>query len=66
MNISIDTGRCVGAGQCARNAPDVFVQNDHGFGTLRTGRGSHPDTTELRDAVHACPVQAISLVLATS
>ncbi len=31
MRISVDTDRCVGAGQCVLSAPDVFDQDDMGI-----------------------------------
>ncbi|MGW5121613.1 ferredoxin, partial [Streptomyces noursei] len=34
MRITVDTGRCVGAGQCVLTAPDLFDQDDDGLVTV--------------------------------
>ncbi|WP_030756774.1 ferredoxin [Streptomyces griseus] len=60
MSVSIDTGVCIGAGQCALLSPDVFTQDDDGFGTVLPGRETE-DGTLVREAARACPVQAITL-----
>jgi ferredoxin len=64
MRVSIDSEVCIGAGQCALTSPDVFTQDDDGFGTVVPGRedGTGP---LVREAVRACPVQAITLHEAT-
>ncbi|MFB9478725.1 ferredoxin [Streptomyces filamentosus] len=59
-SLSIDTGVCIGAGQCALLSPDVFTQDDDGFGTVLPGRETE-DGTLVREAARACPVQAITL-----
>ncbi|MFF7734920.1 ferredoxin [Streptomyces sp. NPDC007984] len=62
MRISIDTGRCIGSAQCAVAVPSVFEQDEDGFSTVipgsQTADGEPPG---LREAVRACPVQAITL-----
>ncbi|MEU7028140.1 ferredoxin [Streptomyces sp. NPDC015232] len=60
MHIGIDTDVCIGAGQCALVSPDVFTQDDDGFGTVRPGReaGGGP---LVREAARACPVGAITV-----
>ncbi|MGW6548492.1 ferredoxin, partial [Streptomyces massasporeus] len=37
MRIDIDQDVCIGAGQCALTAPDVFTQDDDGYSTLLPG-----------------------------
>jgi ferredoxin len=41
MHIDIDKDSCIGAGQCALTAPDVFAQDDDGYSTVRPGRSEH-------------------------
>ncbi|MFJ8187697.1 ferredoxin [Streptomyces sp. NPDC096105] len=59
MEIRIDHGTCIGAGQCTLTAPAVFTQDDAGYATLVPGaprprpRGRSPRPR--------CPVQAIVL-----
>ncbi|MFF7813642.1 ferredoxin [Streptomyces sp. NPDC007945] len=61
MLISIDPDICIGAGQCALVAPDVFTQDDDGFGTVLPGREDGAGRTLVREAARACPVRAITL-----
>ncbi|MEU2660833.1 ferredoxin [Streptomyces sp. NPDC007325] len=61
VRIAIDPDLCMGAGQCALVAPEVFTQDDDGFGTVLPGREDGEGATLVREAVRACPVQAISL-----
>ncbi|MFE5834032.1 ferredoxin [Streptomyces sp. NPDC056488] len=60
MHVSIDGGVCIGAGQCALTSPDVFTQDDDGFGTVLPGREDGRGAL-VREAARACPVQAITL-----
>ncbi|WP_432844588.1 ferredoxin [Amycolatopsis sp. CA-161197] len=57
MELEVDRGRCVGAGQCVLNAPDVFDQDDEGIVTVVAEPGSD---AEVRDAVQTCPSGALS------
>ncbi|MFD3552250.1 ferredoxin [Streptomyces goshikiensis] len=61
MRISIDTGVCIGAGQCALTAPEVFTQDDDGFSELVPGREDGAGGALVREAARACPVSAISV-----
>lgn len=61
MRVVIDRERCIGAGQCVLTAPDVFTQDDDGFSDLLPGREDGAGDPLLREALRACPVQAISL-----
>ncbi|OII60161.1 ferredoxin [Streptomyces sp. CC53] len=61
MKISLDSDVCIGAGQCALTAPDVFTQDDDGFGTVLPGREDGGGSPLLREAARACPVRAITL-----
>ncbi|MGI5399044.1 ferredoxin [Streptomyces sp. CA-135486] len=57
--IAIDKDRCVGAGQCALTAPEVFTQDDDGFSELLPGREDGTGGPLVREAARACPVGAI-------
>ncbi|MEU3853510.1 ferredoxin [Streptomyces sp. NPDC029554] len=61
MHIDIDKDVCIGAGQCALTAPDVFTQDDDGYSTLLPGREDGGDSPLLREAARACPVSAITV-----
>ena len=62
MKVSVDLDRCIGSGQCAVIAPEVFDQD------ARTGSvillDAEPAATELpavREAVATCPRVAIGV-----
>ncbi|MER7973636.1 MULTISPECIES: ferredoxin [unclassified Streptomyces] len=59
MRIDIDTDVCIGAGQCALTAPDVFTQDDEGYSALLPDRPG--DDPLAREAARACPVRAITV-----
>jgi ferredoxin len=61
IRVSIDSGVCIGSGQCALTAPAVFDSDDDGFGMVRPGREDGAGDPLVREAVRACPVQAISV-----
>ncbi|MFD9357086.1 ferredoxin [Streptomyces sp. NPDC060031] len=62
MRIDIDTAVCIGAGQCALTAPEVFTQDDDGFSELVPGHEDGNGSRLVREAARACPVSAISVV----
>ncbi|MFF4319000.1 ferredoxin [Streptomyces sp. NPDC001568] len=62
MRISVDHDVCVGAGQCALTAPEVFTQDDDGFGEVLAGREDGHGSPLVREAARACPVAAISVL----
>ncbi|MEU1303776.1 ferredoxin [Streptomyces shenzhenensis] len=61
MHIEIDRDVCIGAGQCALTAPDVFTQDDDGYSMLLPGRADGGGDPLVRDAARACPVGAITV-----
>ena len=62
MRIVADSGRCVGAGQCVLTEPEVFDQDQtEGTVVLRTEQVSDDNVDRVREAVHICPSQALSL-----
>ncbi|GHF49833.1 ferredoxin [Streptomyces mashuensis] len=61
MRVSIDSSVCIGSGMCALTAPSVFDQDDEGYGTVRPGRADGAGDPLVKEAVRACPVQAVRL-----
>ncbi|MEW2304511.1 ferredoxin [Streptomyces sp. NPDC006655] len=61
MEIDIDRDVCIGAGQCALTAPNVFTQDDDGFSALQPGMADGGGDPLVKEAARACPVQAITL-----
>ena len=63
MKVQIDSGRCQGHGRCYDLAPDLFGDDDEGYGTvLGAGivpRGKEPDA---RLAAANCPERAINVL----
>jgi ferredoxin len=62
MRVVTDTGRCVGAGQCALTEPRVFDQSDEdGTVVLLTDQTDEETLPNVREAIDLCPSQALSL-----
>lgn len=61
MQITIDTGRCVGAGQCVLTAPDLFDQDDRGIVLPLDTQPPEELLAAADEAVAACPSAAIRL-----
>ena len=61
MRIDIDKDVCIGAGQCALTAPDVFTQDDDGYSALLPGLEDGSGSPLVREAARACPVSAITV-----
>lgn len=62
MRIVTDTGRCVGAGQCALTEPSVFDQSDEdGTVVLLVDHADGDVLEHVREAVDLCPSQALSI-----
>jgi ferredoxin len=61
MGIAVQTDSCVGAGQCALVAPDVFDQDDDGIVMLLDANPEGADLEAATKAVRLCPARAISL-----
>lgn len=62
MKLHIDSDRCQGHGRCYDLAPDLFGDDDEGFGQV-LGDGMVPGSLErgARLAVANCPERAIDL-----
>lgn len=61
MRIIVDTDACVGAGQCALVAGELFDQDDDGIVVVLD---DHPDAASepaARRAASLCPARVISL-----
>ncbi|MEV1092382.1 ferredoxin [Streptomyces microflavus] len=60
VRIQVDRDRCVGGGMCALVAPEVFTQDDDGLNEIIEGQ-EHSSGSAVREAIRACPVQAIRI-----
>jgi ferredoxin len=57
-----DTDKCVGAGQCARIAPEVFDQSEeNGLVVVLDAEPGGTLLSAVHEAVDLCPAQALSL-----
>jgi ferredoxin len=62
MNVVIDHDRCSGHGRCYVVAPSVFVDDEAGYGQVRTDVALGQDLlADARRAADACPEQAITV-----
>jgi len=63
MKVLIDRGKCVGAGQCVRVAPDVFDQDENdGLVVLIDAQPGAQAALSVEKAAQLCPAQAIRIV----
>jgi ferredoxin len=62
MRVHADMEKCVGAGQCAMVAPQVFDQNDEdGTVIVLQAEPASEHADDVAEAVMLCPAQAIQL-----
>jgi ferredoxin len=62
MHITVDIGRCIGAGQCVLAAPEVFDQREDGLVTVLDSDPAAPaDQDAVRRADRHCPSGVIHL-----
>ncbi|OKJ08051.1 hypothetical protein AMK21_31965 [Streptomyces sp. CB00316] len=61
VRISVDTDRCVGAGQCVLSAPGVFDQDSHGIVQVLGEPADETALADTRQAELVCPGQAITV-----
>lgn len=61
MKIIVDTAACIGAGQCALVAGDLFDQDDDGIVMLLTEQPPESQQAVARRAASLCPARAITL-----
>lgn len=61
--IVLDTDICAGHGRCYTFAPELFYDDESGFGQIITSATLNEDNLEQAErAVKACPEVAISIV----
>jgi len=62
VRVVADRSKCMGAGMCALNAPEVFDQDeDEGLVVVLDAEPPAERRFAVRDAVNLCPASAISL-----
>ncbi|WP_369173849.1 ferredoxin [Streptomyces sp. R28] len=62
MKVTVDEGRCCGAGQCVLIAPDVFDQrDDDGIVALLDPTPAAELHAATREAAAVCPAAAITI-----
>ncbi|MEV4019335.1 ferredoxin [Nonomuraea angiospora] len=62
MNVTVDTDKCCGAGQCVLLVPQVFDQGeDDGIVILLDPSPAEPLHAAVREAASVCPAGAITL-----
>jgi ferredoxin len=62
MRIVIDDGLCTGNGRCYVVAPELFTDDDRGYGQVIGDGSIGEDQLDLaRRSVIACPEQAITI-----
>ena len=60
MKVTIDTDKCIAAGQCVLSAPDVFDQGEEdGLVVLLTSSPSADLADGVNQAAELCPAMAI-------
>jgi ferredoxin len=62
MKISVTQDACVGAGQCALVAPELFDQDDEGIVIALTLDVPEGQEGHARKAASLCPARAIQLI----
>lgn len=63
VKVQINTDRCQGHGRCYDLVPELFGEDDHGYGTVLDGGLVPPDLeAKARLAAANCPEQAIELL----
>lgn len=62
MKIIVDETGCVGAGQCALVAGELFDQDDNGIVVVLNEHPSSAEEATARRAAALCPARVISLV----
>jgi ferredoxin len=61
VKVSIDRGTCMGHGLCYMSAPQVFRDDDEGYGqVLGDGEVTAEHTDDARHAAAGCPERAIT------
>jgi len=62
MRVTVEPRKCIAAGMCVANAPEVFDQDeDNGIVVLLDEQPRAEQEEDVRSAAEACPAQVISL-----
>lgn len=62
MKVTVDKTKCVSAGNCVANAPDVFDQDEDDGSVVLLDETPPPEYFEaVRAAVLACPASVIGI-----
>lgn len=61
MRIEVEKSACIGAGQCALVAPDIFDQDDEGIVLVLDENPSQSLHAAAHKAATLCPAKAISI-----
>lgn len=61
MKAIVNEETCVGCGLCADTCPEVFEMNDENIAEVKVNPVPPEAETTCREALDACPVDAISL-----
>ena len=61
MKVYVDQDKCVGAGNCLIQAPEVFDQRDDGIVVLLQAEPPEDLHEAVRDAAITCPALAITI-----
>jgi ferredoxin len=62
MKVTIDTDRCIAAGQCVLSAPEVFDQREEdGLVVLLNPSPSADVAVDVKQAATLCPALAITV-----
>jgi ferredoxin len=59
MRVAIDQGRCQGHGRCYEIAPEVFTDDESGYGSVLSPDVPAALEAQAQAAVSACPERAI-------
>jgi len=62
MKVTVDTNKCIAAGQCVLNAPDVFDQRDEdGVVVLLNPNPPADLAVDVQRAATLCPALAVTV-----
>jgi ferredoxin len=62
MRIKVETGQCIGAGNCNALAPQIFGLDDDGIVNLLDASPPAGMESHVREAAQNCPSRSISVV----
>lgn len=63
MKVQIDADRCTGHARCVFTAPELFTDDERGYGQVIGDGTVRPELEQLaRRTVQACPERAITLL----